>query len=147
MRWAAHARFGLDLDDRQSYPAAGLHMIPVHRDKVEVYVAHKDTIHAALGWKWWGDMVTAAERAERAKGVFNRLENQGTLHGLQASASYFRPDLIGGRSFSFLGMKELADDEDSSGKLVTSAFRICLDRRPILSSREMRSFGLKYEAG
>ena len=92
-------------------------------------------------------MVTVAERQERAEGCFNRLENQGTLHGLQASASYFRPDLIGGRSFSFLGMKELADDEDSSGKLVTSAFRICLDRRPILSSREMRSFGLKYEAG
>ena len=57
-------------------------MIPVHRDKVEVYIAHKDTIHAALGWKWWGDIVTAAERTERAKGFFNRLENQGTLHGL-----------------------------------------------------------------
>ena len=82
VRWAAHARFGSDLDDRQAYPTAGLHMIPVHRDKVEVYIAHKDTIHAALGWKWWGDMVTAAERTERAKGFFNRLENQGTLHGL-----------------------------------------------------------------
>ena len=82
VRWAAHARFGLDLDDRQSYPTAGLHMIPVHRDKVEVYIAHRDTIHAALGWKWWGDMATAAERKERAKGFFNRLENQGTLHGL-----------------------------------------------------------------
>ena len=82
VRWAAHARFGLDLDDRQSYPTAGLHMIPVHRDKVDVYITHKDTIHAALGWKWWGDMATEAERQERAKGFFNRLENQGTLHGL-----------------------------------------------------------------
>ena len=37
---------------------------------------------------------------------------------VQGPASYFSPDLTGGRGFSFLGMKELADEieEDSSGK-------------------------------
>ena len=64
-------------------------MIPVHRDKVEVYITHKETIHAALGWKWWGDMheVHEAERKERAKGFFNRLENQGSLCMAYTSSS------------------------------------------------------------
>ena len=81
VRWAAHARFGVDLDCRQSYPTAGLHMIPEGREACEDYVLHKDEIHEGLGWQWWGDMVRSDVRKDRVKALFNRLENEGSLHG------------------------------------------------------------------
>ena len=56
-------------------------MIPIGRDLVNTYVEHKDLIQSRLGWLLWGDQIDENTRKDRMKGFFNRLENQGTLHG------------------------------------------------------------------
>ena len=70
--------------DRPRLPPILPYSRPLHedgRDACEDYVLHKDEIHEGLGWQWWGDMVSSAERKERVKALFNRLENEGSLHG------------------------------------------------------------------
>ena len=57
-------------------------MIEVGRELMQRYVAHKDIILLALQQAWWPHVTIAAVQIERAKTFINRLENQGSVHGL-----------------------------------------------------------------
>ena len=57
-------------------------MIEVGREPIQRYVTHKDRILLALGQAWWPHVTIAAVKIKRAKTFLNRLENQGSVHGL-----------------------------------------------------------------
>ena len=82
VRWAAHARFGEDFDDRAAYPTASNAMIETGRELCETYVRNKDAIHQHVGDIWFTHIDDPAIRKDRTKGFFNRLDNQGTVAGL-----------------------------------------------------------------
>ena len=84
IRAFALARRGRDMDDSASYPRACLDVFRAGRAESLQYLGSRDdreAILAGIGLYYFGSGVPAKVRRERAKQLFNALDNDGTVWG------------------------------------------------------------------
>jgi hypothetical protein len=70
------------MDDKESFPTAGAHLIPVGRDISLTYLRHKEAILAQLTEVYLStSKILPDDRRDAAKALINSLEMDGTFEG------------------------------------------------------------------